>query len=84
VADEPVGLWGKRHIVAEHAQRAGRPIPECALHIATLIGESRSHAADLMDRDPLGKLVALTVSADIWAKYGLTHSAGDAAAAWST
>jgi phthiodiolone/phenolphthiodiolone dimycocerosates ketoreductase len=43
-----------RRIIVEHADRAGRPVPECALHI----GESRGHVADLMEIDPLGKLVA--------------------------
>ncbi|WP_267304539.1 LLM class flavin-dependent oxidoreductase [Mycobacterium barrassiae] len=67
----------KRRILAGHAERAGRPTPECAMHISTLLAESRSHAADLMERDPLGKLVALMVSAEIWAKHGLKHPAGD-------
>lgn len=72
----PSDYGERRRVIAEHAEKAGRPIPECALHIAALIGESRSRIADLMEKEPLGKLVALMVSAEIWAKYGLTHPSG--------
>lgn len=66
----------KRHVIAEHADRAGRPMPECALHVSVIIGESRSHIRELMDRDPLGKLSALMCPAETWTKYGMTHPAG--------
>jgi phthiodiolone/phenolphthiodiolone dimycocerosates ketoreductase len=67
----------KRQTIAEHADRAGRPLPECALHVAVMLGRSRDHVADLMARDPLGKLTALFCSAEIWAKHGMRHPAGD-------
>lgn len=67
----------RRAVIAEHADRAGRPMPECALHIALIIGQSREHVADLMERDPLGKLIALLCSADMWAKHGMQHPGGD-------
>ena len=73
----PSAYGERRRIIAEHADRAGRPMPECALHIAAIIGESRNHVAELMDRDPLGKLCALMSSAEIWAKYGMRHPSGD-------
>jgi phthiodiolone/phenolphthiodiolone dimycocerosates ketoreductase len=73
----PSSYGQRRRVIAEHSDRAGRPMPECALHIALLLGQSRDHVADLMERDPLGKLTALFCSAEIWAKYGLRHPAGD-------
>ncbi|WP_156166369.1 LLM class flavin-dependent oxidoreductase [Mycobacterium haemophilum] len=66
----------KRRTIAEHAERVGRPMPECALHIGLIIGESRNYVAELMDRDPLGKLCALMCSAETWTKYGMTHPGG--------
>jgi phthiodiolone/phenolphthiodiolone dimycocerosates ketoreductase len=67
----------KRRTIADYAVRAGRPMPECALHIGVIIGESRDHVAELMERDPLGKLVALMSSAEIWANYGMKHPSGE-------
>jgi phthiodiolone/phenolphthiodiolone dimycocerosates ketoreductase len=67
----------KRRVIGEHADRAGRPMPECALHVAVMLGQSRDHVADLMERDPLGKLTALFCSADIWSKYAMQHPGGD-------
>ena len=73
----PSDYGEKRRIIAEHANRAGRPLPECALHIGVIIGESRDYVAELMEHDPLGKLLALMSSAETWAKYGLKHPSGD-------
>jgi phthiodiolone/phenolphthiodiolone dimycocerosates ketoreductase len=73
----PESYGDRRRAIAEHAERTGRPMPECALHIGVIIGESRKHVAELMDCDPLGKLLALMCSAEIWAKYGMSHPAGD-------
>jgi phthiodiolone/phenolphthiodiolone dimycocerosates ketoreductase len=73
----PASYAEKRHIIAGHADRVGRPMPECALHIAAIVGQSRDHVADLMERDPLGKLVALLCSAETWAEYGMRHPSGD-------
>jgi phthiodiolone/phenolphthiodiolone dimycocerosates ketoreductase len=73
----PSSYGQKRRAIAEHAERAGRPMPECALHVAVMLGRSRDHVADLMERDPLGKLTALFCSAEIWSKYGMRHPGGD-------
>lgn len=73
----PESYGERRRTVAEHAERAGRPMPECALHIGVIVGESREHVAELMAGDPLGKLLALMCSAEVWAKYALSHPAGD-------
>jgi phthiodiolone/phenolphthiodiolone dimycocerosates ketoreductase len=67
----------KLRVIAEHADRAGRPMPECGLHVAVILGRSRNHVVDLMERDPLCKLTALFCSAEIWAKYGMQHPGGD-------
>jgi phthiodiolone/phenolphthiodiolone dimycocerosates ketoreductase len=42
-----------------------------------ILGESRDHVAELMEREPLGKLLALLSSAEIWAKYGMKHPSGE-------
>jgi phthiodiolone/phenolphthiodiolone dimycocerosates ketoreductase len=73
----PSNYGDKRRCIAEHADRAGRPAPESALFISVIIADSRSHVAELMDHDPLGKLLALMCSAEIWAKHGMKHPAGD-------
>jgi phthiodiolone/phenolphthiodiolone dimycocerosates ketoreductase len=73
----PSDYGDKRRFIAGHADRAGRPAPESALFISVIVAESRSHAAELMERDPLGKLLALMCSAEIWAKHGMRHPAGD-------
>jgi phthiodiolone/phenolphthiodiolone dimycocerosates ketoreductase len=73
----PASYGEKRRTIAQHADRAGRPMPECALHIAVIIGESRDHVVELMERDPVGKLIALMSSAEIWASYGMDHPSGD-------
>jgi phthiodiolone/phenolphthiodiolone dimycocerosates ketoreductase len=73
----PVSYGDRRRTIAEHADRVGRPMPECALHIAVIVGKSRDHVAQLMERDPLGKLSALWSSGEVWAKYGMRHPAGD-------
>jgi len=67
----------RRRTIGEHAARAGRAMPECALHVSVIIGASRDHIADLMEQDPLGKLLALMCSADDWARHGLRHPSGD-------
>lgn len=73
----PASYGQRRSVIAEHADRTGRQMPECALHVAVIVGRSRDHVAELMERDPLGKLTALFCSADIWTKYGMRHPSGD-------
>jgi phthiodiolone/phenolphthiodiolone dimycocerosates ketoreductase len=69
--------YGERcRAIKQHADRLGRPMPECGFHIGVIIGESRRHIAELMEADPLGKLLALMCSAETWAAYGLDHPAG--------
>jgi phthiodiolone/phenolphthiodiolone dimycocerosates ketoreductase len=73
----PADYGQRRRTIAEHADRAGRPMPECAVHIAVIFGESRDHVAELMEREPLGKLLALLASADIWKSHGMRHPSGE-------
>nr|WP_090280786.1 LLM class flavin-dependent oxidoreductase [Mycolicibacterium komanii]CRL76978.1 F420-dependent methylene-tetrahydromethanopterin reductase [Mycolicibacterium komanii] len=74
---EPSTYGQKRRIVAGHADRCGRPAPECAMQITAILGASREHIADLMEREPLAKLCTLMNSAQTWTEYGLTHPAGE-------
>ena len=67
----------RRRSIMEHAERAGRPMPECGLHIGVVLGSSRDHIAELMERDPLGKLLALLCSSKAWAEHGMSHPSGD-------
>ena len=67
----------KRRTIMEHADRASRPMPECGFHIGVIIGASRDHIAELMEADPLGKLLALMCSAETWAEHGVDHPSGD-------
>ena len=52
-------------------------MPQCGMHVSVVLGESQDYVAQLMDREPLAKLCALTTSAQTWAKYGLRHPGGD-------
>ena len=52
-------------------------MPECGFHIGVIIGASRDHIAELMEADPLGKLLALMCSAETWAEHGVDHPSGD-------
>jgi phthiodiolone/phenolphthiodiolone dimycocerosates ketoreductase len=69
--------YGERlRTVRGHADRVGRPTPEAGLHAVVAFGPSRDYVADLLERDPLGKLAALICPADVWAAHGLEHPYG--------
>jgi phthiodiolone/phenolphthiodiolone dimycocerosates ketoreductase len=42
-----------------------------------MLGQSKEYIADLMEKDPLGKLFALFCPADVWSKRGFKHPFGD-------
>lgn len=67
----------KRETVFEWADRSGRPHPTCSLLPFVMIGESKEYIAELMERDPLGKLFALFCPGDIWKRRGFQHPFGD-------
>jgi phthiodiolone/phenolphthiodiolone dimycocerosates ketoreductase len=73
----PAEYGEKCAIIAGHAERAGRPMPQRGMLISLILGESRDYVARLLDREPLAKLCALTIPARIWAEYGLRHPGGD-------
>jgi phthiodiolone/phenolphthiodiolone dimycocerosates ketoreductase len=66
----------RRRTVANHARQVGRPPPENALFVPVLMGRCKEHVAELMEREPLGKLSALVCPADLWAAHGLQHPFG--------
>jgi phthiodiolone/phenolphthiodiolone dimycocerosates ketoreductase len=68
----------RRSVVAEHARRAGRPTPASGLFLPVIIGSSRQHVAEMMEKEPLAKLSALMCSAEVWAEHGLEHPSGPA------
>jgi len=72
----PSEYGGRCRTIMQHADRAGRPMPECGFHIGVIVAESREHIAELMEADPLGKLLALMCSAETWAEHGLEHPSG--------
>lgn len=73
----PSDYGNRRRIIAEYPERAGRPTPQCALHVPIILGESRTYVADLVEREPLVKLLALMCSGELWAKYGMAHPSGN-------
>ena len=60
-----------------YAEDAGRSTPRHGMVVATMLGESRDYVAELLDREPLAKLSALSISAKTWADYGLRHPGGE-------
>jgi phthiodiolone/phenolphthiodiolone dimycocerosates ketoreductase len=73
---EPDDYAEKRAAIARHAEAAGRPTPECGLHVAVVLGESRDRQAELFEEEPLAKLAAIFVAGERWQCYGLEHPAG--------
>ena len=69
--------YGRRkQEIAAVADRCNRPAPEAGLLVFMMVGESKEYIADLMEKDPLGKLFALFCPADRWAKHGYEHPFG--------
>lgn len=67
----------RRQTIFDHAAAAGRPNPTCSLLPFMMLGESKEYIADLMEKDPLGKLFALFCPGYIWKEKGFTHPFGD-------
>ncbi len=66
----------KCRTMADVAAEADRPTPERGLLIFMVMGASKEHIAELMEKDPLGKLFALFCPADRWAAHGYEHPYG--------
>ena len=73
----PEEYGAKRATIFDWAAKAGRPDPICSMLPFVMLGESKEYIADLMEKDPLGKLFALFCPADVWAKRGFKHPFGD-------
>jgi phthiodiolone/phenolphthiodiolone dimycocerosates ketoreductase len=67
----------KRAVIFDWAAKAGRPNPVCSLLPFVMLGQSKEYIAELMEKDPLGKLFALFCPADVWAKRGFKHPFGE-------
>ena len=73
----PEEYGAKRATIFDWAAKSGRPEPTCSLLPFVILGESKEYIADLMEKDPLGKLFALFCPADVWTKRGYKHPFGD-------
>ena len=67
----------KRKVIADHAAAAGRPTPECSLLPFVLFAESQDKAAEMFEREPLGKLIGLFAMGHMWEANGLRHPLGN-------
>jgi phthiodiolone/phenolphthiodiolone dimycocerosates ketoreductase len=63
--------------IAGHAAKAGRPTPEASLLPFVLFAESIDRAAEMFEREPLGKLFGLFAMGHMWEAHGLTHPLGN-------
>ncbi len=67
----------KYRVIAEHAAACGRPTPEASLLPFIVFAESQDAAAQMFDKEPLGKLFGLFAMGSVWEKYGLQHPLGN-------
>ncbi len=63
--------------VAGHARAAGRPTPEAALLPFLIFAECVDRAAEMFEKEPLGKLFGLFAMGSMWEANGLTHPLGN-------
>ena len=64
-------------VIAGHASAAGRPTPEASLLPFVVFAESIERAAEMFEKEPLGKLFGLFAMGSLWEKYGLQHPLGN-------
>jgi phthiodiolone/phenolphthiodiolone dimycocerosates ketoreductase len=65
-------LFGRQlATVAEHAERAGRAMPQMRCTMLVILGESRDEVVARLEAEPLAKLIAMTAPAELWAAFGL-------------
>jgi phthiodiolone/phenolphthiodiolone dimycocerosates ketoreductase len=67
----------KRQIIADHAAAADRPAPENSLLPFCLFCTSKDAAAEMFEREPLGKLFGLFAMGHMWERHGLEHPLGN-------
>jgi phthiodiolone/phenolphthiodiolone dimycocerosates ketoreductase len=58
------------------AEDAGRPRPTASMFPLTVFGESREHVEAQLEAQPLGRLVTLFASAEMWRRHGVEHPMG--------
>ncbi len=63
--------------IAGHASAAGRPTPEASLLPFIIFAESVERAAEMFEREPLGKLFGLFAMGSMWEANGLKHPLGN-------
>ena len=73
----PAEYGAKLNTINDWAAKSGRPNVEASLLPFVMLGKSKEHIAELMEKDPLGKLFALFCPADVWTKRGYKHPFGD-------
>jgi phthiodiolone/phenolphthiodiolone dimycocerosates ketoreductase len=76
---DPASFQQQRAIVAEHAARAGRPVPDTRCTMLVILGESRDEVASRLEAEPLAKLIAMTAPAELWREFGLEKPGGGGA-----
>ena len=64
-------------VIADHASAVGRPTPVASLLPFILFAESVDRAAEMFEREPLGKLFGLFAMGSMWEKHGITHPLGN-------
>ncbi len=67
----------KRQVIAGHAADAGRPAPVSSLLPFIIFSESRDAAAEMFEKEPLGKLFGLFAMGHMWERNGLEHPLGN-------
>jgi phthiodiolone/phenolphthiodiolone dimycocerosates ketoreductase len=67
----------KGRVIDDWAAKSGRQCATKSMLPFVMLGQSKEYIADLMEKDPLGKLFALFCPADVWAKRGFKHPFGD-------
>jgi phthiodiolone/phenolphthiodiolone dimycocerosates ketoreductase len=63
-------------IIKAAAANAGRPAPVASLVPATILGDSREHVLQTLERLPVARLIAYYLPAATWREYGLEHPGG--------
>jgi phthiodiolone/phenolphthiodiolone dimycocerosates ketoreductase len=76
VEPDPARYEANRQVVLDAANDASRPMPIQAMFPVTILGESRAAVLDLLESNPLVKLVALWADGADWARHGLVHPSG--------
>ena len=73
----PAEYGEKLQVIAQHAATAGRPKPVASLLPFVIFAESVERAAEMFEKEPLGKLFGLFAMGSIWEAHGLEHPLGN-------